>query len=250
MINAEIQTRSVQITPNLKGFLALPPGGHPRPAILIYYEVFGLDEHFKEMARKVAAMGYVALVPDVMGGKVFGYHEVQAALPAARAITDAQFVTHARDSVTFLQNHPSVLSGHTGQMGFCLGGRWAFLAATGLGAHIQASVAYYGGGIDSKDPRYAAVPSLLPNISGIQSPLLLHYGAQDKSILPEEIGRITTALAAAGKTFGVHVFAEAGHAFANNYRESHHPAVAADAWNLTFFFFHRYLGAAQMPAQS
>ncbi len=249
MINTEIQTQSVPISPNLKGFLAIPPGAHPCPAILIYYEIFGLDEHFKALARKVAAMGYVALVPDVLGGKVFGYHEVPAALSAARAITDTQFVTHARDSVTFLQNHPRVLPGHTGQMGFCLGGRWAFLAATALGDHIQATVAYYGGGIDSKDPRYAAVPSLLPAISQIQSPLLLHYGAQDKAILPEEIGRITAALAAAGKTFGLHVFSGAGHAFANDHRDSHNPAVAAHAWNLTSAFFQRYLGTAGMPAQ-
>ncbi len=244
MIIAEIQTRSVPISPNLNGFLALPPGGHPCPAILIYYEIFGLDEHFKELARKVAAMGYVALVPDVLGGKVFGYHEVQAALPAARAVTDTQFVTHAHNSVSFLQNHPRVLAGHTGQMGFCLGGRWAFLAATQLGSHIQATVAYYGGGIDSRDPRYAAVPSLLPHIAGIQSPLLLQYGAQDTAITSDEIGRITTALAGAGKTFGVHVFSGAGHAFANDRRSSYNPTVAADAWNLTLAFFQRHLGAA------
>ncbi len=250
MTREKIQTQLVQITPNLKGFLALPPGGHPRPAILIYYEIFGLDEHFKELARKFATMGYVALVPDAIGGKVFGYDEVQTALPAARAVTDGQFVTHAQDAVTFLQSHSSVLPGHTGQIGFCLGGRWAFLAATQLGSHIQATVAYYGGGIDSKDPRYAAVPSLLPNVAGIQSPLLLHYGAQDTAITPEEIGRITTALAASGKTFGVHVFSGAGHAFANDRRASHNPAVAADAWNLTMAFFQRYLGAAEIPAQS
>ena len=249
MTRETIPAQLVQISPNLKGFLAIPPGGHPRPAVLIYYEIFGLDEHFMEMARKFASMGYVALVPDVMGGKVFGYDDVQAALPAARAITDSQFVVHARDALAFLQNHPSVLPGHTGQIGFCLGGRWAFLAATQLGSHIQATVAYYGGGIDSKDPRYAAVPSLVPDISGIQSPLLLQYGAQDKSISPDEIGRITTALAAAGKTFGVHVFAGTGHAFANDRRPSYNSAVAGDAWTLTLAFFQRYLGVSHIPAQ-
>ncbi len=250
MTKEEIQTQSVQITHNLPGFLAMPPGGRRHPAILIYYEIFGLDEHFKDMARKLAAMGYVVLVPDVMNKRAFGYDEVQKALPVARAITDDQFATHAHDSVTFLQSHPAVLAGHTGQIGFCLGGRWAFLAATRLGSQIQCTVAYYGGGIDSRDPRYAAVPSLLANVSGIQCPLLLHYGAQDKAITPDEIGRISTALAAANKTFGVHVFAGAGHAFANDRRESHNPAVAAEAWNLTLAFLQRYLGTAQIPAQS
>ncbi len=244
MTSATPSAELVQITANLKGFLALPPGDKPSPAILIYYEIFGLDEHFKEMARKLAAMGYVALVPDVMGGKVFGYDEVQAALPAARAITDGQFVSRIQEAVIFLQNHSQVRPNHTGQIGFCLGGRWAFLAATQLGSHIQATVAYYGGGIDSRDPRYAAVPSLLPLISGIQSPLLLQYGAQDTAITSDEIGRITTALAGAGKTFGVQVFSGVGHAFANDRRSSYNPTVAADAWNLTLAFFQRHLGAA------
>jgi carboxymethylenebutenolidase len=110
-------------------------------------------------------------------------------------------------------------------IGFCMGGRAAFLADALL--PLKAAVSLYGAGI---------APSLLDRAPKLSAPILLMWGGLDKHIPPEQIAAVTSALRAAGKPYVNAEFSEADHGFFNDDRPSFHAASAAQAWALALQF--------------
>jgi carboxymethylenebutenolidase len=223
-----------------KSHLALPAGPGPFPGVLVFMEAFGLNDYVKSECDRLARLGYAAYAPDFYRGDIFTYAEFDKVMGKLRALSDVELLADVRAAIATLDAHPAVEKAPYGAVGFCMGGRLAFLCAAELGATIGAAVSFYGGGIAPAEPSLGR-PILLDKVASIQAPLQLLYGADDQSIAPEEQARLTQALSAAHKRFNLGVFPGAGHGFASRDRESYNQTASDDAWKMTADFFERYL---------
>ncbi|MBD5606502.1 MAG: dienelactone hydrolase family protein [Candidatus Eremiobacteraeota bacterium] len=229
-------TNDVDLGPDLRGVLALPDGAGPHPGILLYMEAFGLNEYIRGECARLARLGYVALAPDFYRGEVFGYDNFAPVAKKIGAIGDAGFLADIAAAFAFLEGHDAVRHDAYGVVGFCMGGRLAFLTAADYGTKIAACASFYGGGIAPSEPRLGRA-ILTDRVPDVTAKLLMIYGAEDTGIAPDEIARLTEALAAAKKDAIVHVYAGAGHGFASSDRPSYVPAVTEAAWAETATFF-------------
>ena len=242
----------VQVTNEMRGYLAEPPQGTPRRAgLLVFMEAFGLNDHIQDVCRRFAREGYVALAPDFFRGKSIGYNERDKVLDfvkGAGLTDDARVTADVRAAAEKLGTLQGIDPKRIGVVGFCMGGRIAFLAAQQLSDRVAASVSFYGGGIAPKEDRFGR-PHLLSNVGKMQNALLF-YGALDQSIAPDEIGRVAEALATAKRRYTISVFPDAGHAFFNDDRESYHADSSEQAWMITLSFFGRVLAPSTAGARS
>ncbi|MCX7660578.1 MAG: dienelactone hydrolase family protein [Caldimonas manganoxidans] len=196
-------------------YLALPPAGRG-PGLVLFQEIFGVNAHIRAVAEHYALAGYVVLAPDVFWRQAprveLGYDgdDLQRARALLARADPAQLTQDAVAAVQALRGRAEVVGG-VGVLGYCLGGRLAYLAA----AHteVDAAVAYYGGGIQDR----------LDLAERVRCPMLLHYGQRDAHIPLEAVQRVRQALPQAQ----VHVYAEADHGFNCWARATYHPPSAA-----------------------
>ena len=224
--------------------VAVPAGGGPHPAIIVVMEAFGLNDHIKDVARRLAAEGFVTLAPDLYyreAVRLASYDDLPQALRLMAGLWDDKIVADAEAAIGFLRRQPGVRGDRVGITGFCMGGRVSFLTACRSRA-IAAAVPFYGGGIGSGEPspRQPAVPIDLA--SQLRCPVLAFFGGDDPFIPPAEIERVRQALGTLGPQHEVVVYDGAPHGFFCNERTSYRPAAAKDAWERTLRFFHAHLG--------
>ena len=131
-------------------------------------------------------------------------------------------------------------AGALGMMGFCMGGRYAFLAHQRFGERSRAAACFYGAGIAPASDPFGR-PSLLDGIKDMHGPVALYYGAQDTSIHADEHGRIAEAFTTAHRDFLMRVFHNAAHGFFCDQRKSYHADAAARAWTLALEHLHAHL---------
>jgi carboxymethylenebutenolidase len=208
-----------------EGFLATPAVGR-RPAILILSEMFGLNGPMRDFARHYAGQGHAVLVPDLFwrtetpGG--LDYDEKGFALAWAR-IKDFDIDTCAKDmrhAAEALRKQPSC-NGKVVALGFCMGGRLAFVAAARSGPPgrgVDAAIGLYGLNISKH----------LGEVAAIKVPTHLHYGDKDQHVPLAEIAAVAKGTAANPK-ITIYRYAEAGHSFFNKVRPTYDPAAAAVA---------------------
>ena len=238
---SEIHSEWLQLDQDLRAWYARPDGPGPHPGVVIFIEAFGVNSHFQDVAERFARAGYCAIVPDLYHGKVYEYSDFENAIGHLKTLKDDLAMQEAGLAIAELHKRPEVRSDAIGAVGFCMGGRFAFLANAVHADKLGASVAFYGGGIaPDQDP--AGRQPLLHLVDQMRAPLLLLYGADDNSITPEEHGRIATALSAAKKRYTLTLFPGAPHGFFADPRDSYRAEAAAEGWRLTLDHFHQYLG--------
>ncbi len=221
----EFQTNGVTAS----GYLARPQDDERHPAVVVLQEWWGLNDHIKAVADRFAAAGFVALAPDLYGGRATT--EPDEARKLAMALDMQRAVKDMVGAVNYLCG-----MAHTtriGVVGFCMGGSLALM----LAAHtprIAATVSFYGGRpIDEADMRQ------------IDSPVLAFYGGRDQGIPPERIEHNRELWTRHGIAHEIVVYPEAEHAFFNDTRPGiYDPRAAADAWQRTLTFFRTHLQAA------
>jgi carboxymethylenebutenolidase len=227
---------TVQITTpdgTMSGFLAKPSEAGKYPAVLVIMEAFGLNQHIKDVASRIAGEGYVALAPDVyyrQPNAVVGYDQLPEAIRLMTTLRDDAIVSDVSAAVAYLEAQPFVRADRIGITGFCMGGRISFLSACTIPA-IKAAAPFYGGGIGG----------LLDRAAGITCPLLLFFGDQDAFIPNEEVDKIRTTLGELKKNAEIQVYAGAPHGFFCNERDSYRADAAADAWTRLTAFLARHL---------
>jgi len=203
-----------------EGFLATPDAGR-KPAVLILSEMFGLNGPMRDFARHYAGRGHPVLVPDLFwrtetpGG--LDYDEKGFALAWAR-IKDFDVDTCGKDmrvAADALRKQPSC-NGKVVALGFCMGGRLAFVAAARSG--VDAAIGLYGLNISKH----------LGEVSAIKVPTHLHYGDKDQHVPPAELEAVEKGTAGNPK-ITIYRYAEAGHSFFNKVRPTYDPAAAAVA---------------------
>lgn len=184
----------------IKGFLAMPEGDGPFPAVVVIQEWWGLNDWIKENAKRLAAKGYVALAPDLYRGKVTADMKVASqllkGLPPDRALRDLQA------SVGYLAHMKNVRKDRIGSIGWCMGGGYSLQLA--LNNHtLKACVICYGRVVTEPEK----LKPLAARVLGI-------FGEEDKGIPAKSVREFEAALKKEGrKVERIHIFAEAGHGF-------------------------------------
>ncbi len=221
---------------SFEAFCAVPEGGSG-PGILLFQEIFGINDNMRGLAEKLARHGYTVLVPDM-----FWRIEPRFERQDESGMGDAFAVVQQFDFATAVgdiqSTHAHLVSmgecdGKIGAVGFCLGGGLAFAAATMSrvdGRGPDAAVCYYG----------SPVNDLLGHVDALDCPCLFHYGSNDTFIPTEKIEEVERAVAGRpGVEF--HRY-DAGHAFSNWDAPSMYDEAAADAaWSRTLAFFDAHL---------
>lgn len=232
---------AVDLGGGLNGFYARPAGDGPFPGVVIFIEAFGLNDHFKRLAGRFADAGYCAVVPDLYHGDVYSYDDLSNAVAKLKGLNDDTVMQEAGRALDFLDGRREARKGAAGCVGFCMGGRFAFLANAAQASRLQGgAVSFYGGGIGPEKDMVGRKP-LLDRAGDMRAPILLLYGAKDASIAPDEHGRVANALSSANKDYTMTVFAGAGHGFFCEDRQSYAQGAAERSWQMTLDFFSRNL---------
>lgn len=217
----------------MASFLARPSGAGKHPAVIVVMEAFGLNEHIKSVASRIAAEGYVALAPDMYYREkdaVVGYDNLPEAIRLMSGLKDDAIVRDVGSVIQYLQGQAFVRSDRIAITGFCMGGRISFLSAATQPA-ITAAAPFYGGGIGG----------LLDRAKDIRCPMLLFFGDKDAFIPNDEVERVKKTLTDLGKPAEVKVYAGADHGFFCDERPSYHAAAAGDAWQRLQKFLGQHL---------
>lgn len=221
---------------HFEAFCAVPDGGRG-PGIMLFQEIFGINDNMRDLAWRLAEAGYLVLVPDMFWRVERRFERNDEAGMADAFAVMAKFDPSAAQA-DIQATHAHILSmsectGTVGAIGFCLGGGLAFAAATTSrvdGRGPDATVCYYG----------SAINDMLGQAAAIEAPILFHYGTRDPYIPLEKIDEVERAVS--GKP-GLEFYRyDAGHAFSNRDAPSmYDEASALQAWPRTLDFFARYL---------
>jgi carboxymethylenebutenolidase len=225
-------------------FLARPKQGGPLPAIIVVMEAFGLNDHIKNVASRIAAEGYVVAAPDVYyreTNAVVGYDQLPEAIRLMTDLWDSKILQDMGAVISFLQKQKDAKADKIGMTGFCMGGRITFLTACNNSA-IKASVPFYGGGIAAVMQASDRTPiAPLEYADKLQAPMLLFFGERDAFIPLDHVNKIKSRLADLGKKAEVVVYPGADHGFFCDERASYNADAAKDAWKRMTDFFARHL---------
>src|SRR5262245_38877050 len=212
---------------------AMPAGAQGLPAVIVVQEAFGLNDHIKGVAKRLAAEGYVTLAPDLFyrggAGRTAGYNELPKAIEMMTQLKDADIIEDVAAAVSYLEQEPAAGPGRIGIMGFCMGGRVSYLAACALGDRIRAAVPFYGGGIP------------VERTDGLACPVLALFGEEDPYIPLTQVAHLRAEASRPGKKVDVVVYPKAPHGFFCDERDSYRPEAAADAWKRARAFFAQQL---------
>jgi carboxymethylenebutenolidase len=245
----------------IDGYLALPGSGGVHAAVIVIHEIWGLDDHVRDIARRFAEQGFVALAPDLYTGEwraamdpqriMAGMQFLRQAPPEIQRdpsrietleqftpeertalrtlmrvmspVQRAEFATDTLGAVSYLQDLPQVDKARVACLGFCMGGGITNQVAT-KARDLWRAVVFYG-----ENPPLDAVPSIHAEVLGL-------YGGEDPRIT-DTVPDYAQAMERAGKSFSYHIYPGAPHAFFNNTRAAtYRPEAAAQAWSEVLSF--------------
>jgi len=229
-IKTESVTLRVADGSEMHAFVARPNTSDRSPALLVLQEAFGVNDHIRDVARRFADAGYLAVAPELFhrtaSGVAFGYDEFPKIMPHMQALTLEGTTQDLEAAYTFLAEDAQTDKGRIGAIGYCMGGRTAWLANAKL--PLKAAASYYGGRI---------APDLLDLAPGQHGPILLVWGGLDKHIGSDQRAAVDQALATAKKRAVTTTFQQADHGFFCDQRPTYDAASARQAWALTLEFF-------------
>ena len=219
-------------------YRAVPSSG-AGPGILLFQEIFGINDNMRGLADRFAGAGYVVLVPD-MFWRIEPRFERKDESGMADAFGMIQRYDFDTAPVDINATHAHLLSmpectGRVGAVGFCFGGALAFAAAATSrvdGKALDAAVCYYG----------SAINGMLAMVDAIECPVMYHYGDADDFIAPESVDEVERAVAACPGVEFHRYPAPAGHAFSNwDAPSMYHEPAAETAWDRTIEFLAAHL---------
>ena len=219
-----ITAEMTEIAPGIKGYLVRPSAQGTYPAVLVIHENRGLNPHIKDVTRRMAKEGLIAFGGDYLTGQGGTPADEEKAREMIGALTPEEALAFSRAAVDALARLPGS-NGKVGAVGFCWGGGAVNALAVSADPNLKAGVAYYG-----RQAPAAEVPK-------IAAPLMLHYAGLDERI-NAGIAEFEAALKANGKSYELHMYEGANHAFNNDTNAARYDKEAADlAWSRTVGFF-------------
>ncbi len=222
----------------IPGYRAKPKGAASPPVVLVVQEVFGIHAYIRDVCRRLAKAGYLALAPDlyVRQGDVSGMTAIEQIREVVMRVPDAQ-VLGDLDAAAAWAATDGGDAARLGITGFCWGGRMVWLYA----AHspkLRAGVAWYGRLAGEPAPLFPRSP--LAVADSLRAPVLGLYGAEDTGIPLDTVERMRAALAAAKSPSKIEVFPGAQHGFHADYRPSYNQAAAEKGWQMLLAWFATY----------
>jgi carboxymethylenebutenolidase len=224
---------------SIPAYRALPAGAGPFPTVLVVHEIFGVHEYIRDVCRRLAKAGYLAVAPYLYArqGDVTTMPDRERIIGVVAGVPDSQVLADLDATLAWARGTGKADAARAAITGFCWGGRIVWLYA----AHnpgLKAGAAWYG--------RLAGEPTPLQPLSPIgvtgrlTVPILGLYGGADSGIPLATVERMREALKAAGSASEIIVYADAPHGFHADYRPMYREAAAEDAWKRMLAWFTRF----------
>jgi len=228
----------------IEAYLAQPLDEGRLGSVVVIHHMPGYDEGMKEITRKFAAHGYLAVCPNLYSREAPGASpdDAAAVVRALGGVPDDRLVGDVQGAARFLKSLGSS-NGRVATIGYCSGGRQSFLAACSL--PLDAAVDCYGAFVVGTPPEGMPlkVGPIVHMTEDLSCPLLGLFGADDQYPSPQHVAELEEALKQAGKAYEFHSYEGAGHAFFSADRPSYRPEAAKDGWQRIWEFFGRYLAS-------
>jgi carboxymethylenebutenolidase len=204
------------------------------PALIVLQEAFGVNDHIKDVTKRFAEQGYLAVAPELFHRTAppewtAGYGNFEPIKPHLQAVTTEAITADVRAVYDWIEQDSQAITDKVGAIGYCMGGRAAFVANATL--PLQAASSYYGGGTDQ----------LLDLAPKQHAPMLFCWGGLDKHITADKRRVVIDAMNSAEKPYINTEFSFADHAFFCDARPNYNPIAAKQAWTLTLSFLETYL---------
>ena len=227
----------------IPAYRALPAAGGPFPVVLVVQEIFGVHEHIKDICRRFAKLGHLAVAPELYArqsdvSQMTDMNEIMTKVVAK--VSDAQVMADLDAAVNWAEKSGKGDVTKLGITGFCWGGRIVWLYAA-HSPRLKAGVAWYGrlvGQPTELTPKYP-----LDVVSALKAPVLGLYGGADQGIPSATVEQMRAALQAAGNPSQIVLYPDTPHGFHADYRASYRQEQAQDGWKRLQEWFKKY-GAA------
>ena len=223
----------------MPGYFARPKGVANPPVVLVAMEIFGLHEYIRDVTRRLAKLGALAVAPDYYyrkGVDLTKITDIPQLLPIVNSKPDSELFSDLDATVAWAKSQGGDTT-RLGMVGFCRGGRnvWEYAAHNDA---LKAAVAFYGAPVDPPNPIWPKSPiQLAPEM---KAPVLALYGEADTGIPVAQVEAMQAALAAAKKTAEFKIYPGAPHGFHADYRASYRKEAAEDAWSRMQDWFKKY----------
>ena len=226
----------------IDAYAARPLGAGPFPGVIVVHHMPGFDEWSREVTRRIAHHGYSAICPDLhfrMGAGT--YAQKSQKIRESGGQVDALVIGDLKGGEAWLRELPTS-NGKVGLIGFCSGGRVAYMASAKIPT-LQAAVNCWGGNVTSPPMNANANQPVAPfeMTPDIKVPLLGIFGNEDKNPDKEQVNKIEEALKKHKKTYEFHRYDRAGHAIFNWEGDRYVYEAAKDGWQKVFAFYEKYL---------
>lgn len=226
----------------IPAYRAMPAKGKSFPVVLVVQEIFGVHEHIKDICRRFAKLGHMAIAPELYArqgdvSKLSDFNEIRKIVSQ---VPDAQVMSDLDAAVEYAKKSGSGNAAKLGITGFCWGGRIVWLYAA-HNPNLKAGVAWYGRLVGQPNELQPKHP--IDVAAQVKAPVLGLYGGKDTGIPLDTIEKMREAVKAAGGKSEIIVYPEAGHGFHADYRPGYNKEAAQDGWRRLQEWFKKY-GAA------
>lgn len=246
MANKEIKTESVNIANGslkIPAYLAMPTEAGSFPGVIVLQEIFGVNDHIRDVTRRIAKEGYVAIAPALYQRQAPGFEadytvqDIEIGKQYKEQTQADQLLGDLQATIDYLISQTPTKANSIGCIGFCFGGHVAYLAATL--PDIQSTASFYGAGITTWTP--GGGEPTITRTKDIKGIIYLFFGTEDASITPQHIDEIEAALEKHQIPHRILRYEGADHGFFCDQRASYNEAAAADAWEQVKYFFRQDL---------
>jgi carboxymethylenebutenolidase len=216
----------------MNAYVARPTSGTATAGMLVFQEAFGVNAYIRDVTDRFAALGFLAIAPELFHrtgpGFEGSYTDYEAVRKHMAGLTPDGLNADIDATYAWLREQ-GIDAPRAGAIGFCMGGRVAYMANARV--QLGAAISFYGGGI---------VPELLSLAQAQRAPILMFWGGLDTHIPPEQYRSVADALTAANATHEQVVFSQADHGFFCDARPSYNESASRQAWALVNAFLDVY----------
>jgi len=222
----------------IDAYLSQPADPGVYPGVIVTMSGAGLEEHPKDLCRRFAEQGYIAIAPDLYTRE--GTPAPDKVLETLFSVPDSQTMGDLEGAALFLKSNPHS-NGKVGIIGFCSGGRYTLMFAC-TSKNVDAAVDSAGGHIIPDDGPTSARPvAAIDMVADLSCPLLALFGEEDANPSPAHAARLREELDKHNKTYEYQTYSNAGHAFFADDRPSYRAGPAQDMWHRLLLFYEKYL---------
>ncbi len=227
----------------IDAYLATPEATGTFPAIVVIQEIFGVNEHIRDITERIAQYGYVAIAPAIYQRQAPGFETdytdegTEIGRKYKNQTKAIELISDIQATINYLYSLPQVKPGGVGTIGFCFGGHVVYLAATLK--DVKATASFYGAGIATMCP--GGGEPTITRTKDITGSIYAFFGTKDPLIPNEQADQVETELKKQRISHEVFRYDGASHGFMCDRRSSYYPEAAQDAWKKVLDLFSQKL---------